>query len=351
MSQWLLTKEVVTKAEIVSSLVGRLALGFATAGVVCVIGLVGAFEISTSTTLVLAVAQVLSVGQMAFAWELQRGRQTVAGGYALAEFAIPAMLAAFFSNPTSAVTAVILAKTCMGLILTFWSLRRFPIANEAQGLGPRAFGVHSAAWALTSVASGTGELMLLTGSATTSQVGLYRIFQTLASLGSVVGFTALAPLMRQRGGRRANILKTSMVLGALASTLLVGGYLFAFVFLVGDSLSVDTSWLVFVAVVLGASAVLSTMAIVPVAEVARVHGSRYISVIGLCSAASYWVSIALLGYLDAALFSPLAVLLASAVGILGNFAAVRHSAHVETDGKVANIQDEYGELNGSRSVR
>lgn len=316
-SQWLLTKNSLTGGEIKTSLGGRTLVGAACALVVAVLATLGWLPMSPEAAVGLVICLALSFGQMAFAWQLQRGAPRRAAAFVGIEFVIPVAAIFVFSDPLYALLAVMIAKTAFSLFLTGASVASARVETEPEGLSPRAFGVHSSAWALTSVASGTGELMLVGSIGNAALVGVYRIFQTIASLGSTVGFAALAPLMSRRGQSTPSLWKPMLILGLVAAAFVALGMVPG-IGLAAHAFDDQTLWVVLVASSLSVSAILSTMAIAPLSEVARLHGTRYSLIIGLATCAVYWSTIFLLYIFKLPLGAPLAPLLAASVGFLGN---------------------------------
>ncbi|WP_152930159.1 hypothetical protein [Gordonia jacobaea] len=320
-SQWLLTKDDVSSGELVTCFKGRLTLSLI--AVLCLCGLVafGVLHLSWTMCLLLSIGLLLSFGQMAFAWELQRGRQARAFAFGFAEFGLPVAFVVGVSSSTWIVAVCIVSKSLIGVALTVRAMRSFPTVQASRGLSPRDFGVHYAAWALTSVASGTGELVILSGAVSAAQLGAFRLFQTIASLGSIVGAAVLPPLMARRGASRFSSGAVMAMLGLVAGVLLFVGDLIGLMFSARSEAS-DFDWLVFVAIALGVAAVINTMSVVPLAEVSRVRGARFAFRIGLASAAVYWSIILVLGMLGGALLAPLATLAAALVGMSGNMLAL-----------------------------
>lgn len=326
-SQWLLTKRSVTRRELTVAIIGRFALGAFAAMVVLLLSLIGVLDLGRLLTGALTAALVLSFGQMAFSWELMQDRILRATIFAIVEFAMPVL---FLFVPASAQTAfcwVLLSKTAISISLTVLSILSMDWSIEAQGLSPWDFGLHTAAWALTSVASGTGELVILQGAVGSAELGVYRLCQTLASLGSIVGFAALAPLMR-RSVTGSDIRFPMVVLGMLSTVVVSIAYVvFSLVYRLPASASL--SWVVFVCVSLAIASVLSTISVVPMTEVARRVGSKFTLIVGGFSSVSYWTIIAILPRFGLELFAPCAVLAAGMVGIIGNLWAVRSTGRSE----------------------
>lgn len=316
-SQWLLTKRVVNRKEALIGLAGRASVGLVAAVVVGVLAASGVLDLGPSIGLGLCVALALSFGQMAFAWELQRGRRRRAFLYVVIEFLLPVLALFFFESAELALVAVIITKTLMGLLLTAVSLAGVRSTLVSEGLPPQSFGIHSSAWALTSVASGTGELTLLSNAGSVLFAGAYRIFQTIASVGSTVGFAALAPLMSREMRSVTRIGRPMLLLGSVSAVLLAIGVVPGLL-LTGGSLDGHELWALFACASLAATAVLNSMAIVPLSAVARDKGSKYTFRIGLFSASTYWAIIVVLGLIDAPLLAPAAALVAGVVGFLGN---------------------------------
>ena len=237
--------------------------------------------------------------------------------YAVVEFAVP-LIAVFITNDAPAAFVMTMAtKTLLAIALTAASLVQAPVSDAPSGLGPRAFGINSSAWALTSVASGTGELALLGGAGLVALSGSYRIFQTIASLGSVVGFAALAPLMSKEGPGIRSLKRPMLILGGVSCLMLLAGMIPGLV-LTTSAVGSDLLWAVSSATALALAAVLSTLAIVPLSAVAREVGAKYTFRVGLASSLCYWGIIGALALAGQPLFVALAPLAASIVGLLGN---------------------------------
>ncbi len=188
-------------------------------------------------------------------------------------------------------------KTLVGVVLTGVAIVGVRPARMAVGLSPKSFGINSSLWGMTSFASGTGELALLAHAGSQSVLGSYRVSQSIASLGSIIGFAALAPLLRRstlgRGVRREMKILATVAILAVGPPFLVQVVL---------APSGDRAWLGFVACVLASAAVINVASVPPLTTVSRSVGSRYSLRIGVATAFTYWLLIVGLGVLGAYLF-------------------------------------------------
>lgn len=113
-----------------------------------------------------------------------------------------------------------------------------------------------------------------------------------------------------------------IILGSVSAAFLLVGTVPGVV-LTAPSIASNHAWAIFAAAALGASAVLNTLAVVPLSSVARDLGSKYTFRIGLISAAVYWGTVLILTVTSAPLWVPIAPLLASVVGLVGNLMVLK----------------------------
>jgi hypothetical protein len=317
-SQWLLTKSAVTARELRTAFIGRLQASTLSALMLGLVLQLPILDLDSGLGWILVFALLLSGGQVAFAWALQQGRVPLAFLFATIEYVAPIAPAFFISNAVVSLSVVIVLKTVLACVLTGTLVVRAEWAEMPEGLSPKAFGYHSSGLALTSIASGTGELALLDRGVPVATVGAYRVFQSIASLGSIVGFAAQAPLMQRatEAGRRRGLSFQLAALGGLSVLLLAAGNVAGIVW-IGAGIP-EGRWLAFTIVVLGAAATMNTMSVVPLTRVAREYGSRYSLRVGIASSVTYWAMIGLLSVSHKPLLAPVAVLSAAIVGFCGN---------------------------------
>lgn len=323
-SQWLLTKPLVSRAEFYAALKGRISVSVICAVIVGVVTISGLVKVPAYLLSSLLFAVLFSCSQMTFAFELQQGRRRKAILAATAEYVLPLAPILVVHNVPLAVSLTLAIKTLLAMAVGLRAYSAASWAEEAVGLNAKDFGYHSSLWSLTSFASGTGELALLEHGASLEMVGIYRIFQTLASLGSMVGFAAQAPLMattRSHNRSDVSVLRPMFLLGLMGTLALLIGDLGGYLSIAHGS--VDIPWLILVVSGLGVGAIVNTISIVPLTRVAKVHGARYTLRVGAASSFTYWLIIIVLAIVQRPLLVPISVLMAAGVGLVGNLMAMR----------------------------
>lgn len=325
-SQWLLLRPRVDRDRIRELVVGR-SLTALLATIAAIYVGQAFLSLEGSLLLTLAIGTMGTIPQMLFGFYIHGRRPIMALFSGVAEYIFPLGAMFAFDKAVPALAGVLLAKaTLAGAI--FPSAIRALDRTASNNMALRKFGTNYSLWALTSVGTGTGELLSLNSSSVTISGG-YRLLQTASSAGSIVGAAAQAPLM-SRVGRQTPGKQVLLALGLALVSLLTS--LVAMLILTPWEVTdvTERSFLVASAMGLLVNAGLSSAAIVPASSLSRLYGSRPLLYSGIASAAVYWIAVGVSIWTTTLMLIPLIPSAATLVGLVANLLQLKLKSNAPT---------------------